>query len=410
MPRPQRRHPRHAIAAASPTPTSRSLRARGRAGCGSDRRAGCASRRRAGPRRRSSPDAGSAGARASSVDGGIAAPPGAGEARVRSAVVGLPGDVDALLDRERTPRSGPRSPAGGRLDLGLRALLRRGRLRSGARRPSVQAPVEGARLRSMWASTSRRAELRRAHGAAIARRRARRAPTRASSCIAWARSAPGRRRASTASVISVGARLRSPRRRSRGRRCAGPRASAASTASSTAAASAGIPSPSRSSIAAERKVASGFAMPVPAMSGAEPCTGSNTPGPLAAEARRGQHPERAGEHRRLVGEDVAEHVLGQDHVEARTGRRRAASPRCRPACGRARPPAYSAATASTVSRHSREVSSTFALSTEVTRPRRRARGLERDPGDPLDLGDRVDAGVVARGRRRGLRRRSRSRR
>ena len=38
---------------------------------------------------------------------------------------------------------------------------------------------------------------------------------------------------------------------------------------------------------------------------------------LLAEARRGQHPERAGEHRRLVAEDVAEHVLGQDHVEAR---------------------------------------------------------------------------------------------
>ena len=31
-------------------------------------------------------------------------------------------------------------------------------------------------------------------------------------------------------------------------------------------------------------------------------------------------PERAGEHRRLVGEDVAEHVLGDDHLEvARRG-------------------------------------------------------------------------------------------
>ena len=36
-----------------------------------------------------------------------------------------------------------------------------------------------------------------------------------------------------------------------------------------------------------------------------------------AVAERGarQHPERAGEHRRLVAEDVAEHVLGEDHVE-----------------------------------------------------------------------------------------------
>ncbi len=34
-----------------------------------------------------------------------------------------------------------------------------------------------------------------------------------------------------------------------------------------------------------------------------------------AETGRRQHPQRAGEHRRLVAEDVAEEVLGDDHVE-----------------------------------------------------------------------------------------------
>ena len=61
-----------------------------------------------------------------------------------------------------------------------------------------------------------------------------------------------------------------------------------------------------------------------------------------------------------------------------------------------RTPGWSRATRSTVSRHRREVSRMFALSTEVTRPRRAGDGrhAERQLGDPLDLLDRVDAGVV----------------
>ena len=38
-------------------------------------------------------------------------------------------------------------------------------------------------------------------------------------------------------------------------------------------------------------------------------------GPALAERRRRQHPEAAGEDRRLVGQDVAEQVLGDDDVE-----------------------------------------------------------------------------------------------
>ena len=99
-----------------------------------------------------------------------------------------------------------------------------------------------------------------------------------------------------------------------------PSASARSTADSTAAAWGSMSSPWRSIIAADRNIASGLAAPVPAMSGAEPWTGSNRPGLLLAERCARQHADRPGEHRRLVAEDVAEHVLGQDHLEV-AGRR-----------------------------------------------------------------------------------------
>ena len=125
-------------------------------------------------------------------------------------------------------------------------------------------------------------------------------------------------------------------------------------------------SPWRSIIATEPNMASGFALPVPAMSGAEPWTGSNRPGPPAPTRGAREHPDRAGEHRRLVAEDVAEHVLGEDHVELRRGATPAASRRCPRAGGRARCPSCSAARGSTTSRHRREVSSTLALSTLVT--------------------------------------------
>ena len=83
--------------------------------------------------------------------------------------------------------------------------------------------------------------------------------------------------------------------------------------------SAASPSPRKSSISAaleDRRV--GLALPVPTMSGAEPCTGSNIDGPvraglrLADDARPMPPLTRAAE----VGEDVAEQVVGDDHVVA----------------------------------------------------------------------------------------------
>ena len=56
------------------------------------------------------------------------------------------------------------------------------------------------------------------------------------------------------------------------------------------------------------------------------------------ERRGGQHADRPREHRRLVGQDVAEDVAGDDHVELLRVASRAASPRCRRTCATARRP------------------------------------------------------------------------
>ena len=76
-------------------------------------------------------------------------------------------------------------------------------------------------------------------------------------------------------------------------------------------------SPRKSSIiAADRMAAIGLALPVPAMSGAEPCTGSNIDGPVRAGLRLpdAANPMPPGYRAAEVGEDVAEEVVGDDHV------------------------------------------------------------------------------------------------
>ena len=64
--------------------------------------------------------------------------------------------------------------------------------------------------------------------------------------------------------------------------------------------------------------ARGSACPVPAMSGAEPWTGSNSDGPVRAGLRLADagSPDAAGDRATEVGEDVAEQVVGDDHVVA----------------------------------------------------------------------------------------------
>ena len=155
-----------------------------------------------------------------------------------------------------------------------------------------------------------------------------------------------------------------------------------------------MPSEWRNIRATEPKVASGLAMPWPAMSGAEPCTGSYRPGPPSPETGRGQQADRAGDHRGLVREDVAEHVLGQDHVEVGRPRyqlhgrvvdqhvlERDARVVRRDALDHLAPEARRLEDVGLVDRG------------DAAGSRRRRRDLEGQPRDPLDLVLRVDAGV-----------------
>ena len=187
-----------------------------------------------------------------------------------------------------------------------------------------------------------------------------------------------------------------------------PPSSARCTADSTAAASLSKPRPWRSISAAERNIASGLAIPCPAMSGAEPWTGSNRPGPSAPSEALGQHADRARQHGGLVAEDVAEQVLGQDHVEVASAPRRAAWRRCRRARARARPRELRGV-------HARRRSRATAGRSRARWPCRRsrhacARRFEGDAGDPLDLLDGVGAEVGGRSSRCAASRRSRCRR
>ena len=173
---------------------------------------------------------------------------------------------------------------------------------------------------------------------------------------------------------------RPPRSRRRGRRGPGrrwrcPPASTSSTAAMMARPMSRRPRPCVNIIETERIIAIGFASPWPAMSGAEPCTGSKMPGgslPSDAEgpARARRRPPPPGRR-------------GCRRTGSRSGSRRSApagwpgsSRTSRPARGSARSSAYSAACSSvTTRRHSLEVASTFALSTETTRPSRRRASL-----------------------------------
>ena len=175
--------------------------------------------------------------------------------------------------------------------------------------------------------------------------------------------------------------------RTRCRPCAGPTASTACTADSMRSAASGWLREKRSIMAADRIVASGLATPLPAMSGALPWLGSYRPLLLRVQRGRRQHADRAGEHRRLVRQDVAEHVAGDDDVELLRRLAPAASRRCRRTCGRVRRRGTARATSVTTSFQNWKVSSTLALSTLVTLaccacapPGRRRGRCARSPG------------------------------
>ena len=71
-------------------------------------------------------------------------------------------------------------------------------------------------------------------------------------------------------------------------------------------------------MAALRMVASGLTMPLPAISGAEPCTGSNMEGKRRSGSRLalGGQPHAADDDGRKIAQDIAEQVGAHHHVEA----------------------------------------------------------------------------------------------
>ncbi len=140
----------------------------------------------------------------------------------------------------------------------------------------------------------------------------------------------------------------------------------------------GRPRPWRSISATERSIAAGFAMPCPAICGAEPCTGSKRPGPSSPSEADAARPEAARHRGRDVGEDVAEGVLGDDDVDRLRARSRSSSRTSRRARGRAaRRGTRPAPSSVTTSRQRREVCMHVDLVDRGQAPATLARDLER---------------------------------
>ena len=180
-----------------------------------------------------------------------------------------------------------------------------------------------------------------------------------------------------------------------------PSSRAAPTAASTASAASARPSEVRSSIAADRIVPIGLAMSWPAMSGAEPWIGSYSPnvpcvGPPLAERGRRQHAEAPGEHGRLVGQDVAEQVLGDDDVEVGRPPDEQHRARIDQLVAEPRRPGTRPRSRRRRVRHRRDVARTLALSTWVSALRAGPGQLEREPDDPARSRARRTAACRAR--------------
>ena len=145
-----------------------------------------------------------------------------------------------------------------------------------------------------------------------------------------------------------------------------PAASARCTADSTADAWAPEWSPWRSIIAAERNIANGLATPWPAISGAEPWTGSNSPGPSAPREALGSIPidpvSIAASSERMSPNMFSVTIVSKWRGDETSCMAALSTSMCSSVMwGNSR-----ACRLLTTSRHRREVSSTLALSTLVT--------------------------------------------
>ena len=146
---------------------------------------------------------------------------------------------------------------------------------------------------------------------------------RPGSCRAGGAARPGRRPAAgRAAAPEPLSRWRGRRAGRRRRRCApGPAGARVERSKATAALTFfawSVRPRCSSSSPTDSTVAVGSATPWPAMSGAEPCTGSNMLGlvPDDVEVAAGGQPDAAGHRGGDVGDDVAEEVVGDDDVVA----------------------------------------------------------------------------------------------
>ena len=139
----------------------------------------------------------------------------------------------------------------------------------------------------------------------------------------------------------------------------------------------------------------GSPTPRPAMSGAEPCTGSKIPGPPSERLADGASPRPP-----VIAAARSERMSPNMFSVTSTSNCSGAIASCIAALSTSMcstcTSGYSGASSSTTRRHMRDVSSTFALSTDVSRPPRACASAERSPRDPLDLARVVLARVEDR--------------
>ncbi len=142
-------------------------------------------------------------------------------------------------------------------------------------------------------------------------------------------------------------------------------------------------------------VARGLATPLAGDVGSRAMAGFVQALPPGVQGGRRQHADGTGQHRGLVGEDVAEQVARDDDVELPRAPAPVAWRHCPRTCGISVTSGYSRATSIMISRQNWEVSSTLALSTLHSLRLRLRAASKADARDAADFRLAVAHGVIA---------------